>query len=130
MNEPSKPLAKAVRAAIIAANAIPATKVMTRIPAGTSLPYVEVGHDQIVGEDDAGAFFRAYVEVQAFAATTDAVKTLVSAIYDALYVDLEMEGFSCHEHHYDGTLFNPVPSADDKVERAVMSFEYLIQKVQ
>lgn len=124
MAEPSYAIAKAVKAAM---DAIPGVKAYPRVPEGAKLPYLEIGQDQIVGEDDAGAFFRAYVEVSVFAATTAEMKTLVGKVYAALYRDLTLDGFGCHEHHYDGMIPRSINTDNEKIEQGVMTFEYLVQ---
>lgn len=124
MAEPSYAIAKAVDAALAAVSGL---KVYTRIPPKTPLPYVEIGHDLIIGEDDAGSFFRAYVEVSVYAATTGEMKTMAGKVFEVLNRNLTLDGFACHEFHYDGLIPRREIQATDVIEQGVMTFEYLVQ---
>lgn len=124
MAEPSYAIAKAVDAALAA---ITGLTVYTRIPPKTPLPYVEIGNDQIIGEDDAGAFFRAYVEVSVYAATTGEMKAIAGKVFEALNRNLTLDGFTCHEFHYDGMVPRREIQGQDVIEQGVMTFEYLVQ---
>lgn len=124
MTEPSLAIAKAINAALTAVSGL---KVYTRIPPKTPLPYCEIGNDQIIGEDDAGSFFRAYVEVSVYAATTAEMKTIAGEVFTALNRNLTLDGFTCHEFHYDGLVPRKEIQGSDVVEQGVMTFEYLVQ---
>lgn len=124
MAEPSLAIAKAVDGAL---GAIHGLAVYTRIPPKTPLPYVEIGQNQIIGEDDAGSFFRAYVEVSVYAATTAEMKAIAGQVFSALNVNLTLDGFTCHEFHYDGLNPHREMQGSDVIEQGIMTFEYLVQ---
>lgn len=128
MTEPSYALQKAVYDALIAAS-IPevGAKVFHTIPSQTALPYIETGHNQIIGEDDAGSFFRAFVEVVVFAKSAPKRDLIVSAVHTALDRILTLDGFSMHEHHYDGSTPITEVVGSDIIEQSTVRFEYLIQ---
>lgn len=126
MTDPSYAIQKAVNAAL---TAIPGLKVYTRVPAGAKLPYVEIGGDQILGDDDAGSFFTAYVEVRSYAKTTGEVKTIAGKVYAALNGNLDLDGFTCHEFHFESTTYRTEVNGSDEVEQAITTFEYGVQTV-
>lgn len=124
MAEPSYAIALAVKTAL---DTIPGVKSYARVPPKTALPYIERGQDQVIGEDDAGSFFRAYVEVSVFAATTAEMKTIVGKVYAELFKNLTLDGFACHEFHYDGMVPRQIKTDGEQIEQGIMTFEYLIQ---
>lgn len=126
MSDPSYAIQKAVFAVT---SSIPGVKVYTRVPAGATLPYVEIGGDQILGDDDAGDFFTAFVEVRSYAKTTTDVKTLAGKVYAALNGNLTLDGFTCHEFHFESTIYRTEVTGADVVEQAITSFEYGVQRL-
>ncbi|MGU3456571.1 hypothetical protein ACLBV5_09680 [Brevundimonas sp. M1A4_2e] len=138
MAEPSLALATAVRSALTSANIFgiaatkpnEASKIMTRIPQGTKLPYLEIGDNQIVGRDDFGEAFECNVEVRAHAATTKELHVIAGAVYAALNRLLPVEGFVTHEVHYGGLLPMTETIGSTITETAVITFEYLIETRQ
>jgi len=128
MAEPSLEIQKWVYARLVAA-AIPGVlaKVYPRVPAGAALPYLEIGNDQIIGDDEAGNFFECHVEVSAFAATTTEAKTIAGLVYAALNVAPTLTGFTCHEWHYTSTLYRSEIDGSDEFEQAIIEFEYHVQ---
>lgn len=124
MTEPSYAIAIAVKTAL---DTIPGVKSYSRVPSKTALPYIERGQDQVIGEDDAGNFFRAYVEVSVFAATTADMKKLVGEVHTALNKNLTLKDFTCHEFHYDGMTPRSIKTDGEQIEQGIMSFEYLVQ---
>lgn len=128
MAEPSFALQKAVYEALIAANISGVTsKVYHRVPPTAALPYIEIGHDTIVGDDDAGDYFDCYVEVQAFAGSMAILKPIVAAIYQALFLDLDLEGFTTHEFHHEGTRYQTEQASNEQIENAIIEFHYKVQ---
>lgn len=128
MAEPSFALQKAVYLALISPSISGVgTKVFHRIPAGTALPYLEIGHDTIIGDDEAGDFFDVTVEVQAFARSMADLKPIVAAIYAALFRNLTLEGFTSHEFHHVSTRYATQQSGSDLIEVAIIEFDYSLQ---
>ena len=128
MAEPTLALAEAVKIALTEANLpLIGTKIMTRIPQGTKLPYLEVGDNQIVGRDDFGEAFECTVEVRAHAANTKDRGIIAGAVYAALNRRLPVEGFVTHEVHYVGLIPISETVGSTQTETAVISFEYLIE---
>lgn len=128
MSEPSYAIQKAVFDALIAANISGiGAKVYSRVPATAALPYLEIGNDQIIGDDGSGDYFDCYVEVQAFAKSKAELKHIVAAIYAALFTGLTLVGFTAHEFHHNSTRHLTEESGSDLIENAIMEFEYKVQ---
>lgn len=132
MLEPSLAIQDAVYSALASVNAA-GGRIFLRIPPKTPLPYIEFGQDQVYGaQDEGGDMFEANVEVSAFAANMDDLKTVVNAIFGALYRRIEVEGFNAFEFHYEGTRY--LKEYDDTgaagvVDQAVCSFRYLVERL-
>lgn len=76
--------------------------------------------------------FEVNVEVSAFAATMDDLKTVVNAIYSGLYAPLDIVGFKTFEFHYEGTRYLKEfdeTGAPGTVEQAMCSFRYLVERL-
>jgi hypothetical protein len=131
MLEPSLAIQDAVYAALASVNAA-GGRIFLRIPPKTPLPYIEFGQDQVFGaQDQGGDMFEANVDVSAFAANMDDLKTVVGAIFAGLYRAIPAEGFNTFEFHYDGTRY--LKEYDDTgargtVEQAVCSFRYMVER--
>lgn len=131
MLEPSLAIQDAVYSALAAANAA-SGRIFLRIPPKTPLPYIEFGQDQVYGaQDEGGDMFEANVEVSAFAANMDDLKSVVNAIFGALYAPIQVVGFKVFEFHYEGTRY--LKEYDDTgaagtVEQAVCAFRYLVER--
>lgn len=102
--------------------------VHTSIPAGTPLPFFEIGNNQLVGEDDAGDFYRAYVEVTAYAKTSGETKIMAGQAMSALKRNLTLDGFTCHEHRFDNSIDRTERVGSDVIHSCIVTFEYLLQE--
>lgn len=127
---PATELQKSTYADLVAAD-IPGvmTKVFHRVPANTALPYVEIGHDQVMGDDTAGVFFDCYVEVSVFAKTMPEMKAIADRVHTALDRAPTLEGFTCHEWHFTGLRSVTQKYGSDIIEQGVVEFEYSIQRL-
>ena len=102
-------------------------KVFHRVPAGTPLPYVLLGRDQIIdAAEDGGTMFECIVTVYAYAAAIPQLKLIVSDIYAALNQWLTFDGFKMYELHYEGTQCR---TEDGEVEQAIVEFRYNIEAI-
>lgn len=123
MIDPSHALQKAVYEALIASG-VASGRVFSRVPDKTPLPFVYIGQDQIIGRDDAADFSECFVTVDAYAATLPELKLMVGTIRQALHKQIELDGFTCCEWHFDSIRY--IASVDESTEHAVIELSYLV----
>lgn len=127
MTDPSYALQKAVFDALIASNAV-GSKVYHRVPAGTALPYIFIGQDQIIpDEDSAGEFSDCYATIHVFAETMPALKLIVGAVRNALARDLPLIGFNVQLGRLDNVTYRTDTDGEEQIEHAIMTFAYTAQ---
>lgn len=105
MRDPSYELQKAVYQALNAA--LTGVGIHDRVPPSASLPYVEFGHDQIIGDEAGGGdFCDAHVEVRVFAKTMAEAKTIGRQIVQALDTLIALDApVTCHECEWESSRF-------------------------
>ncbi len=110
------------------------SKVYARIPRDAQLPYALIGYDVVMGDDefglgDAAEFFDATAEVQIFAGSLSDLKAITGRVHTALNVALTMtDGWRVTSHRHERTLFTNEDHDGQQVERAIVQFEYTIQR--
>ena len=103
-------------------------RVFSRVPAQTALPYAEIGHDTILGNDDAGDFYDCTVEVSVFAATMAEMKTLAAHVEATLSRPPVLDSYSCHEWHFEGLRSVTQKYGSDLIEQGILEFQYMVQR--
>lgn len=110
------------------------SKVYARVPRSAQLPYAEIGHDLIMGDDEFGLgdtaeFFDATVEVQVFADQLSTLKAITAQVHAALNRTIPMtDGWRVTSFRHERTIFDAEEQNGEQVERAIIQFEYTVQR--
>ena len=124
MSDPSYALQKSVYDALVASG-VASSRVFHRVPQGTPLPYIHIGHDQIITDYIAGADFNdCTVTIHAFAKAAPELKLIVGLIRNALDRQITLVGFGVHEWGLERVEYMTDP--DGLTEHAVLEFRYYI----
>lgn len=107
-----------------ALSAIAGGNVFDRVPAKQALPYLYIGADEFAADYDSADLTECTIEVHAFAATRDELKTIAGQIRTALDKKLTIPGHLVYEWSYENTRYFTDP--DGLTEHAVLEFRYLV----
>lgn len=142
MSDPSYALQKAVYDALTGSSELVAfigtvkvgtintAKVFHRVPDGTPLPYVHIGQDQIIADEDSlGVFSDCYATIHVFSATMPELKQIVGKVRAALAVDLPLVGFNVQMGRLVDVIYRTDEDGNSQIEHAVMTFNYIAQTV-
>jgi hypothetical protein len=129
--DPSLPLQKAVNAKLVGAAAVTALvgdRIYDRVPAKPTFPFIHLGDDQIIGDDEWGENSDCYVNVHVYSRGVGKVevKTIAAAVRAALDTRLIVSGFLCGEYQYEETKY--ITQADGLTEHAIIEFYYSLQE--
>lgn len=131
MSFPALHLQKAVRDALV--NLLPGVKVYDAVPENAPMPFIHVGDDHILGDDQFGQWFDCTVNIHIFARDKNSpgkvrLKQITDAVYAALNVQLAVAGFDCSTSRpFSDVTF--ITESDEVTEHAIMTFEYLLQPI-
>jgi len=123
MRDPSLPLQKAVFAALTGAGF---DCVYHTVPPQTALPWVVIGEDQILAENESAEMYECFVTVSAFD-QKPGHKALAAKVTAALDQQLALDGFRTEEYWHEETRY--LTEKDNQIGHAVIEFRYLVQPV-
>lgn len=123
MRDPSLPLQKAVFAALTGAGL---DCVYHTVPPKTPLPWVVIGEDQVLAENESAEMYECFVTVSAFAVKPEH-KALAATICAALDQMLDLDGFRTEEVWHEETRY--LTEKDNQIGHANIEFRYLVQPV-
>ncbi|WP_334185087.1 DUF3168 domain-containing protein [Novosphingobium sp.] len=123
MKDPSFPLQKAVLAALTNAGL---ENVFYTVPTKTSLPWVVIGDDQILAENESAEMYECFATVSVFARKPNH-KVLAAKVTAALDQKLVLEGFQTEEFWHEETRY--FTEKDNQIGHASIEFRYLLQPI-
>lgn len=128
MIDPSLEIQTDVNRRLLAANITGiGNKVYSMIPTGAVLPWLYIGDDTIMGDDNAGAFFDCEVVVQVSAASRKQLKEIQSAVVSTLTVNLTLPSFGCHEARYVHSIPATEKNTNEIIYHSMIAFNYVLQ---